>query len=222
MVRAATAPVARSRLDELPDPTWRSMLGRGLPQFTGEAVAPVLVFYAAWEISGLTAAILASSLFSLLLASWLLRRRKDATLVAVGMLFVAIQAAVGLVSHDATVYLAQPVVLSGLWSLAYFGSVAIRRPLIGIFATAWYPFPDWFRASRPYRHEFGMQSIVWGCYCLLRAAFRLWVLLDSGVSGFVVVSVLTGPPLLVLLVVWGVWHARRSFSRLDATAFATS
>ena len=98
----------------------------------------------------------ASSLFSLLLASWLLRRRKDATLVAVGMLFVAIQAAVGLVSHDATVYLAQPVVLSGLWSLAYFGSVAIRRPLIGIFATAWYPFPDWFRASRPYRHEFGM------------------------------------------------------------------
>jgi hypothetical protein len=131
-----------------------------------------------------------------------------------------IQAAVGLASHRATIYLAQPVVLSGLWSIAYFGSVAIRRPLIGVFATAWYPFPDWFRASRPYRREFGMQSIVWGCYCLLRAALRLWVLLDSGVSGFVVVSVLTGPPLLVLLVAWGVWHARRSFSRLDATAFA--
>jgi Protein of unknown function (DUF3159) len=197
------------------------MLERGLPQFTGEAVAPVLVFYAAWEISGLTAAILASSLFSLLLASWLLRRRRDATLVAVGMLFVVIQAAVGLVSHNATVYLAQPVVLSGLWSLAYFGSVAVRRPLIGIFATAWYPFPAWFRASTPYRREFGMQSMIWGAYCLARAAFRLWALLDSGVSGFVLISIATGPPLIVLLVAWGIWHARRSFSRLDATAFAT-
>ena len=123
------------------------MLGRGLPQFTGEALAPVLVFYAAWELRGLTAAIVASTLFSLAVAAWLLRRGKDAALVAVGALFVVIQAAVGLASHSATVYLAQPVVLSGLWSVAYFGSVAIRRPLIGVFATAWYPFPDWFRAS---------------------------------------------------------------------------
>lgn len=196
------------------------MLGRGLPQFTGEAVAPVLVFYAAWELAGLTTAIVASSLFSLSLAAWLLRRGKDATLVAGGALFVFIQAAVGLASHSATVYLAQPVVMSGLWSVAYFGSVAIRRPLIGVFATAWYPFPDWFRASSPYQREFGMQSLVWGCYCLMRAGLRLWALLDSGVSGFVLVSVVSGPPFLALLVGWGVWHARRSFSRLDATAFA--
>jgi hypothetical protein len=197
------------------------MLGRGLPQFTGEALGPVLVFYAAWELGGLGAAIGASTLFSLAVATWLLRHGRDIAPVAVGALFVVIQAAVGLASHSPTVYLAQPVVLSGLWSIAYFGSVAIGRPLIGVFATAWYPFPDWFRASTPYRREFGMQSIVWGCYCLLRAAFRLWALLDSGVSGFVIASVVTGPPLLVLLVAWGVWHARRSFSRLDAAAFAT-
>ena len=196
------------------------MLGRGLPQFTGEAVAPVLVFYAAWRLQGLGAAIVASTLFTLAVAAWLLRHRKDVAPVAVGALFVVIQGAVGIASQSATVYLAQPVVLSGLWSVAYFGSVAIRRPLVGVFATAWYPFPDWFRASTPYRREFGMQSIVWGCYCLLRAMFRLWALLDSGVSGFVLVSVVTGPPLLVLLVAWGVWHARRSFSRLDAAAFA--
>ena len=45
MVRAAGAPVAPGRLDDLPDPTWRSILGRGLPQFAAEAVVPVLVFY---------------------------------------------------------------------------------------------------------------------------------------------------------------------------------
>ena len=67
---------------------------------------------------------------------------------------------VGLVSHSATVYLAQPVVLSALWSLAYFVSVAMGRPLIGVFANAWYPFPRWFRASAPYKREFGLDFTI--------------------------------------------------------------
>ena len=97
------------------------------------------------------------------------RRGHDLTLIAVGAAFVVIQGLVGLVSHSATVYLAQPVVLSALWSFAYFVSVAIGRPLIGAFANAWYPFPPWFRASVPYRREFTLQSLVWGVGCLARA-----------------------------------------------------
>jgi hypothetical protein len=107
-------------------------------------------------------------------------------------------------------------VLSGLWGIAYLVSAAVGRPLIGVFATAWYPFPAWFRASASYRREFGLQSIVWGAYCLLRAGLRLYALLRGGVGGFVVVSVVTGTPAFAALVAWGLWHARRSFARLDA------
>jgi intracellular septation protein A len=197
------------------------MLGRGLPQFLGEAVAPVLVFFAAWKAAGLGPAIAASTVVYLALAVLLLRRGRDIALIATGAVFVVIQAIVGLVSHSATVYLAQPVVLSTLWSVAYFASVAVGRPLIGVFANAWYPFPPWFRASAPYTREFGLQSIVWGVYCLARAALRLYVLLHSGVGGFVVVSLVTGFPFLFGLVFWGIWHARRVFSRLAvATADA--
>jgi hypothetical protein len=217
MVRQAGTPLAPGPVDDLPEPTWRSMLGRGLPQFTGEAVAPVLVFFGVWKAAGLGAAIVASTVVYLALAAVLLRRGRDVTLIAIGAVFVIIQAIVGLVSHSATVYLAQPVVLSALWSLAYFGSVAIGRPLIGVFASAWYPFPPWFRASAPFKREFGMQSIVWGLYCLARAALRLFVLLQSGVGGFVVISLVTGFPFFFALVFWGIWHARRVFSRLDAT-----
>ena len=128
--------------------------------------------------------------------------------------FLLIQAAVGLAAHSATVYLAQPVVLSALWGIAYLGSVAVGRPLIGVFANAWYPFPQWFRASAPYRREFAMQSLVWGVYCLSRAGLRLAILLASGVGGFVLVSVATGTPVLVALVLWGIWHAKRAFGRL--------
>ncbi|MDX6476286.1 MAG: hypothetical protein QOH95_1797 [Gaiellaceae bacterium] len=206
---------------DLPEPTWRSMLGRGLPQFVGEAVAPVLVFFAAWKLAGLGAAIAASTVVYLALAAVLLRRGRDVTLIAVGAVFVVIQAIVGLAAHSATVYLAQPVVLSGLWAVAYFVSAAIGRPLIGVFANAWYPFPAWFRASEPYRREFGRQSVVWGVYCLARAALRLFVLLHSGIGGFVVISLVTGFPVFVALVAWGIWHARRVFSRLDVAVVAS-
>jgi hypothetical protein len=217
MVRSAGTPLAPGRLDELPEPTWGSMLGRGLPQFAGEAVAPVLVFFGVWKTAGLGPAVVASTLVYLALGIVLLRRGRDLTLIAVGAVFVIIQAIVGLVSHSATVYLAQPVVLSGLWSVAYFVSVAIGRPLIGVFANAWYPFPPWFRASAPYKREFALQSIVWGVYCLARAGLRLFVLLRSGVGGFVLISLVTGFPVFFALVLWGIWHARRVFSRLEVT-----
>lgn len=196
------------------------MLGRGLPQFMGEAVAPALVFFVVWNAAGLGPAIAASGVVYLALAVLLLRRGRDIALVSIGAVFVVIQAIVGLVSHSATVYLAQPVVLSGLWSIAYFASVAIGRPLIGVFANAWYPFPPWFRTSAPYKREFGLQSIVWGVYCLARAALRLFVLLRSGVGGFVLISVVTGFPFFFALVFWWIWHARSAFSRLDDSAKA--
>ena len=72
-------------------------------------------------------------------------------------------------------------------------SLAIRRPLIGVFANVWYPFPPEFRASEPYRREFSLQSIVWGIYCFARAGLRLTVLL-------VAVRVLGGLPGLELSV----------------------
>jgi intracellular septation protein A len=218
MVRAAGTTPEKRRIAELPEPTWRLLLGRGLPQFAGEAVLPVLVFYFAWKAADLGAAIAASTAVSLVLAVWLVRRGRDVALVAVGATFVVIQALVALAAHSATVYLAQPVVLSALWSLAYFASVAVGRPLIGVFASAWYPFPAWFRESEPYRREFALQSIVWGVYCLLRAALRLFVLLEEGVGGFVLVSFVTGVPVLATLLAWGLWHARRTFSRLDVPA----
>jgi intracellular septation protein A len=214
MVRTAGAPIAPGRLEDLPDPTWRSILGRGLPQFAAEAVLPVLVFYGAWRLAGLGAGIAAATVVSLALAAVLIRRRRDVTLVALGAAFIVIQAGVGLASHSTTVYLAQPVVLNALWGVACFVSIVIRRPLIGVLAGAWYPFPAWFRASDAFRREFSVQSAVFGVFYVARAALRLWALLAAGVGGFVVVSVVTGSPFVLVLIGWGVWHARRTFSAL--------
>jgi Protein of unknown function (DUF3159) len=206
---------ARELDGELPEPTWRLLLGRGLPQFVAETILPVVAFYVAWRESGLVAGIVVSSVVSLAIAGWLVRAGRDTGPVLIGVAFVAIQAGVALAAHSTTVYLAQPVVFSVLLALGYAGSVLVGKPAIGIFASAWYPFPDWFRNSAPFKREFGMQTLVWAVFMLLRAALRLWVLLNAGVGGFIVVSLLTGVPPYVALVGWGIWHARRSFTRLD-------
>lgn len=214
MVLAPGAPAA-PHVDDLPAPTWRLILGRGLPQFAAEAVVPVVAFYVAWRLAGLGAGIAVSTGVSVAVAGYVVRRGHDVTLVAVGLVFVLLQAVVALAAHSTTVYLAQPVVFSALLAVVYVGSVVLGRPLIGVFAAAWYPFPRRFRESAPFRREFGMQTLVWAGYCALRAALRLLVLLHAGVGGFVVVSILTGVPPYAALVAWGIWHARRSFARLD-------
>ena len=198
-------------MNELPEPSWRLLLGRGLPNFALEGVLPVLLFYVVWRKAGLGPAVLASTAAAGLVVLWQLRRGLDVALAAVTCTFIVIQALVGLAAHSATVYLAQPVVVSGCWGVAYLVSAAVGRPLIGAFARGWYPFPREFRESRIYRHEFGMQSVVWGVYCLARCALRLGVLLTAGVGGLVAVSTVTSTPVLAALVLWGVWHARRVF-----------
>jgi hypothetical protein len=208
-------------MSELPEPTWRMLLGRGLPTVALEGVLPVLVFYGAWREFGLGPSVVASTAAAGVVVLVQLRRGLDVALAAVTMLFIVIQALVGLAAHSATVYLAQPVVVSGLWGVAYLVSAAIDRPLVAAFARAWYPFPPEFRASTVYRREFAMQSVVWGVYCLARCGLRLWALLATGVGGLLVVSTATSTPILVGLVLWGVWHARKVFStELDDDASA--
>jgi hypothetical protein len=188
------------------------ILGRGLPNLALEGFVPILVFYGVWRLGGLGAGIAASTAVAGLVVLFQVRRGLDVALAAGTCVFIAIQALVALAANSATVYLAQPVVLSACWGIAYLLSAAIRRPLIGAFARAFYPFPRDFRASEIYLKEFGMQSVVWGIYCLARSGLRLGLLLASGVGSFVAVSLVTGTPVLIALVLWGVWHARRAFS----------
>lgn len=216
MVRPTPEPAAAgSRLTDLPEPTWRLLLGRGLPNFALEGFVPVLVFYVAWRSAGLGPGVIASAASAGLIVLLQQRRGLDVALAGAALLFIVIQAVVALAANSPTVYLAQPVVVSACWGIAYLVSVVIGRPLVGAFARGFYPFPPGFRASAHYRREFGMQSVVWGIYCLARSALRLVVLLASGVGGMVVVSFLTGTPILIALVLWGFWHARHAFARLD-------
>jgi Protein of unknown function (DUF3159) len=212
MVRSSAAAADPGGVTDLPEPSWRFLLAHGLPTFALEGFVPAVVFYGVWQSAGLAAGIAASAAVAGVIVLWQLRCGRDVALAAATGVFITIQALVALAADSATVYLAQPVLVSACWGVAYLASAAIGRPLIGAFAGAWYPFPSDFRASEHYRREFGMQSLVWGVYCLGASAIRLGILLTSGVGALVVVSFLVGTPGPMALVLWGVWHARRAFS----------
>jgi hypothetical protein len=147
---------------------------------------------------------------------YVLERRagRDGLLVRLSLAFLVVQTLVGVVSNSATAYLALPVLSTAVWGLAFLGSAAIRRPLAGALACAWYPFPPEFRQTALFKRVYGIESVVWGLYLLARSALRLIVLLYVGVGGYLIVA-LTGTPLTIALLVWSIWYAIRRFDDED-------
>jgi len=214
MVREASEASAE-REGGLTEPTFRGVLLTGLPGFLREGFLPVGAFYGGLRLSGLVAGIAASTAVSVLIYLYERRAGRDGLLVRVSLAFVALQTTVGLAAHSATVYLAQPVLANAAWGLAFFVSVAIRRPLAGALACAWYPFPRWFRQTEPFKRVYGIQSLVWGAYFLIRSGVRLAVLLNGSLESFLLTVFLTGAPMMFLLIVWSIRHSIRGLADAD-------
>jgi hypothetical protein len=207
----------RRESEDMRRPTVGSILRAGLPSFLREGFLPVGAFYLGWKTSGLAAGMAAAAATSVAVYAFERRAGRDGLLVRLSLAFVALQTLIGAVSDSATAYLAAPVLGNAAWGAVFLGSAAIRRPLAGTIACAWYPFPPEFRASALFKRVYGIESVVWGVYFLARSALRLAVLLEVGIGGYVVVAFITGTPLTIGLLVWSIWYAIRRFSEDDPT-----
>jgi len=193
-------------------PTFRGVLFTGLPGFLREGFLPLGVFYVGLRLGGLGVGIVASTLTSGLIYLYARRAGRDALLVRLSLAFVAVQSVVGLVAHSALVYLAQPVLANAVWGIAFLMSVAVRRPLAGALACAWYPFPRWFRQTEQFKRVYGVESVVWGVYMLVRSGLRLTALLQGSLESFLLVVLVTGTPMMLLLVAWSIRYAIRGLT----------
>jgi len=220
MVHRAAGTVDREDDSGLTEPSFRRILLGGLPGFLREGFLPLVAFYAGLRLSGTGTGITASAAVSVLIFAHERHAGREGVLVRLALVFVAVQTIAGLLSHSATVYLATPVVVNTIWGIAFLGSAALRRPLVGVLACAWYPFPPEFRTTHEFKRVFSIESIVWGLYLLARSALLLAVLLHGGVGRFVVVSFLTGTPATLALVAWSIWYTIRRLSDDDPVAAA--
>jgi Protein of unknown function (DUF3159) len=202
----------------LSEPTFRGVLMTGLPGFLREGFLPLGAFYAGLKLDGLAAGIVAATLVSVLIYLYERRAGRDALLVRISLGFVVVQGIVGLAANSATVYLAQPVLLAAAWGLAFWVSIPLGRPLAGVLAGAWHPFPRWLQESPEFKRVYAVQSGVWGAYFLARSALRLVLLLEGSLESFFLVVFLTGTPVMLLLLAWSIRHSLRGLADAEPPA----
>ena len=195
------------------------LLGSG-PRFARDSFGPILVFYVLYKTVGLVPGIVAATAAALLAVRYERRQERQGTMAKVSLGFVLVQAAIGLASGSAEVYLAQPVLLNGAMGLAFLGSALLGRPLAGVFAREMTDFPPEVRASDTFRVVFCRISLAWGVYLLVRSAVRLVILSKTGVDAFVLINLVTGAPLIALMMSWSVWYGVRGFRRSEEWGWA--
>ena len=204
--------------DNLPHPppiTAKAILFGSGPRFARDAFGPVLAFYVLWKVWGLLPGIVGATAVALLVYRYERRQDRPALVVRISLVFVLIQAVVGLWTGSAEIYLAIPVFVNAAYGLVFIGSIAIGRPLAGVFAEEMLTLPDDVKASRTHRRTFGLISLAWGSEMVARSALRLLVLVWLGVDAFVAVGFVTGFPVTMALMSWSIWYGVRSFRRSD-------
>jgi intracellular septation protein A len=214
MTDAATTPTPDGAA-HLPPITARAILFGNGPRFARDAFGPVLAFYVLWKVWGLVPGIVAATAVALVVYRYERQQDRPALVVRIALLFVLIQAVVGLWTGSAEIYLAIPVFVNVGYGLAFIGSIVIGRPLAGVFAEEMLALPDEVKASRTHRRTFGLISLAWGSYMVARSALRLVVLVALGVDAFVAVGFVTGFPVTMALMSWSIWYGVRSFRRSD-------
>jgi hypothetical protein len=199
----------------LPPISAKAILFGSGPRFARDAFGPVLAFYVLWKVWGLVPGIAAATAVALLAYRYERRQARPGLVVRIALVFVVIQAVVGLWTGSAEIYLAIPVFVNAGYGFVFIGSVLIGRPLAGVFAEELFPLPDEVKASRTHRRVFGHISLAWGTYMVSRNALRLFVLLALGVDLFVAVGFVTGFPVTMALMSWSIWYGVRGFRRSE-------
>src|SRR3954464_10321369 len=160
------------------------------PRLLRDTPAPTLSFYGVWKLSGnVIAGIATGSAVSLVAYRYERRHSRPGVIARFVLAIVVIQAIVGLATGSATAYLIQPAVLGAINGAVWLGSVAIGKPLAGLFAHEVFPVDDEMRASPEFRAAFRHVSLLFGLFFVTFAAIQIVVLLIVGVGAFVAVRV---------------------------------
>jgi len=202
----------------------RRLVRESGPRLLVSGLGPPAAFYFGWRLQGLLLGVALAGAVGLGAYAYEHLHGRPGFLARFVLAIVIIQAAVGLLSRNVTLYFFQPVVVDMTIAFLFFGSLAVGRPLIGEFAREAYPFTPEERRSASFRDVFGRITLVWGGYYVLRALVRLVGLASGSVVTILIVLTLSDAPLVVGLAGWSFWSALRGFKQSvePGTEFATN
>jgi uncharacterized membrane protein len=197
----------------LPRTSFTTLLRENGPRLLISGFGPLLSFYAGYRVQGLVLGIILATLAGMGLYAYEHAHGRPGFIARFVLVIIVIEAAIGLISRSTIVYFFQPVVVDSAIAVLFLGSVFARRPIIGEFARESYPFPPEVRESATFKTIYGRITLVWGTYYVLRALARLASLASGSVEVVLVVSAITGTPVIIALIVFTFWYSVRSFRR---------
>jgi hypothetical protein len=166
-------------------PRLTSMLWHALPGFIEGAVAPVVVFYAAFVLLGLNGGLAAAVLWVYGGIVWRKVRGQGVPgillLAAIG---VTIRAGLAAATHSPVVYFLQPTLGTLVVSMTFLASVPLNRPLAQKLATDMVPMPEAFLRHERVRRFFLRISLLWSLVFAVNAAISLWMLFNESIGTY--------------------------------------
>jgi intracellular septation protein A len=170
---------------------------------------PLFGFYVGQRLGGVPWAVAVGCVLSVAILP--LERRVTGSMrwSWVGLVGVAASSVLALVTHDPKLFFIRPVVADTAFGLAMLGSLAIKRPLIGVFASWTVKIPDAYKRTSAYKRSFGLVTLVWGVVNLARAGGRSYMLAEGTLGQLMLVNLATGWPVFAALVAFSVWYPRR-------------
>jgi len=181
----------------LPFAGYQLLVGRGVPAVV--ALSATAIFPLAGTLGG-----------------WLRERRPD-TLGIISLVFIAAGLIATLVTGNPRLTLMKGSLLTGVFGLAFLGSLLLPRPL------AFYLGRQMMTGGKPeliarwdalwqypgFRYGNRVVSVVWGCGLVLEALLRILLALSLTTSMFLLLWSVLSYGIYATLLVWTVSYARR-------------
>ena len=170
-----------------------------------EATLPFLAFTITWSATGqdVGAGALVAVGISAVLAAIRLLRRETIQFALSGLVGVAFGAFVAARTGDAEDFFLPGILINAASCTAYLVSILVRRPLLGLFASAltgegrqWYEDPE-------RRRLYTKASWIWVGLFAFRLSIQLPLYLSGEVGPLAIARVVTGLPLFAL----GLWFS---------------
>jgi hypothetical protein len=178
-------------------------------------VGPV-AFVTVNALAGLETAAAVAVGVSLLIAAERIVRRRPVTNAIGGLLGTGLAVFIALRSGSAEGYFVPRMIYAAVLALVFAGSVAIRRPLIGVLIGAVYRAPSEWVNDRRVRRAFAEVTLAWACLFAFRAVVYA-ILIAAGKAGWLAVaSVAMGWPAFLLLLFLSFRYVPRRLDQLRA------
>jgi len=178
-----------------------------------DSIAPPLIFVALNAIFGLNEAIWGSLAFAMIIAIIRLIRGEPLSYVFGGLIAVTAAIIVARWLGSAEGYFLPGIIEGAFLSLACLVSIIVKRPLVAWtshIARGWPREWYWHPKVRPAYSEV---TFIWMIFFFLRSIFRINLYWDGSTWELGIISIITGWPativLLVLSYVYGSWRLRR-------------